>query len=76
MNLDLLLKLLGVAQMALPILGGAIHLITHMVGSDTHKTVAGDIADKLTQAGHDAGELRKDLLNGVQHGDPQADPPT
>lgn len=76
MNLDLLLKILGLSNVVLPVIGGLIHLVTHMVGSDKHKTVAGDIADHLAQAGQLAGVLQKQILDGVQHGDPQADPPT
>lgn len=75
MNLDLLLKILGVVNIVAPLVGSAIHLVTHLVGSDQHKTIASDVAEKLVEAGKAAGELRKELLNGVQHGDPIADPP-
>lgn len=76
MNLDNLLKLLGAVQIVLPLAGAIIHAVTHLVGSDKHQTVAGDIAAKMVAAGQLAGELRQDLMNGVQHGDPQKDPPT
>lgn len=76
MNLDLLLKVLTGVNIVLPLAGALIQAITHIVGSDKHHTIAGDIAEKMVEAGQLAGALRKDLLNGVQHGDPQADPPT
>lgn len=75
MNFDFLVKVLGTLNLVLPLVGVGIKAVIHLAGSDTHKTVAGDVADKLKEAGDAAGALRDQLLNGVQHGS-QADPPT
>jgi hypothetical protein len=78
MNFNLLADILNVASRALPLIAGGIVAVLHLVGSDKHRTVAGDIAEKLTEAGEMARKVHDLFLNsqGVQHGDPSQDPPT
>lgn len=67
-----LLDVLRILSVVAPLAAAGIRLITHLTGADKHKTVAGEIADHLDEAGSKA----KELLNGVIHGDPSQDPPT
>lgn len=69
------MPILGILQVLVavaPLLAAGIRLAIHVIGSDKHKTVAGEIADHLDEAAAKA----KEILNGVRHGDPFQDPPT
>jgi hypothetical protein len=61
---------------ALPAIAGGVVAVLHYIGSDRHKTIAGKVADGLTEAGAVAQHVHDMFLNGVQHGDPSKDPPT
>jgi len=70
------LSILELALKGLPLIAGGIQVVLHFTGADRHRTIAGDLAKKLEEAARLAEWLHKNLMNGVQHGDPAQDPPT
>jgi len=75
--LDIILKWAPVVAQVLPAVSSGIVAVLHATGADQHRTVAGDIAKALKDAGEAAEKVHKYLLNGQAPNTPQTtNPPT